>query len=177
MPTTPTTCREYVDTALGLLSSRRTWLVALLLAAMLPSQAYAQGPQDRTRIVLRGGWATELEAGAAGLAVRIPLGEVIELLPSADYIFVDVGDAWQGNIDASIRIGKRKLFYVGTGFAILNFKVGNAWNSDLGLNLFAGLAVETPGGRFGLLVEPRFTVRDGSDPFYVSLGVSYAFGS
>ena len=40
--------------------------------------------------------------------------------------------------------------------------------------LFAGLAVETPGGRFGLLVEPRYTLRDGSDPFWMTLGVSIA---
>lgn len=92
--------------------------------------------------------------------------------------FEEFREAAGGWVDASIRIGKRKLFYVGTGFAILNRKVNNAWSSDLGLNLFAGLAVETPGGRFGLLVEPRFTLRDtdGGNPFYVSLGVSYALG-
>jgi len=143
---------------------------------MVPILGHSQGLQNRTRIVLRGGWETERETGAAGVAVRIPVRAVVELIPSVDYFFVDVGDAWQGNIDASVRIGKRKLFYVGSGLAILNRKVNNAWNSDLGLNLFVGLAVETPGGRFGLLVEPRFTLRDGSDPFYVSLGVSYALG-
>jgi len=154
------------------------WIVVLAGAGMVPVTMHAQGLHNRTRIVLRGGWETEREAGAAGFAVRIPVGEVVELIPSVDYFFVDVGDAWQGNIDGSIRIGKRKLFYLGTGLAILNRKVNNAWNSDLGLNLFAGLAVETPGGRFGLLVEPRFTLRDtdGGNPFYVSVGASYALG-
>jgi len=144
---------------------------------MFPVATHAQGLQYRTRIVLRGGYDTEREAGGAGLAIRIPLAAAVELVPSGDYYFVDVGDAWQFNLDASIRLGKRGMFYLGTGLAAINRRTVT-WNTDFGLNLFGGLAVETPGGRFGLIVEPRFTLRDtdGGNPFYVSLGASIALG-
>jgi len=153
------------------------WIVVLAGAGMFPATTLAQGLENRTRIVLRGGYDTEREAGGAGLAIRIPLSNAVEIIPSGDYFFVDVGDAWQGNLDASIRFGKRGMFYLGTGLAVINRRTAT-WHTDVGLNLFGGLAVETPGGRFGLIVEPRFTLRDtdGGNPFYVALGVSIALG-
>ena len=109
--------------------------------------------------------------------MRIPLGRAVELIPSVDWFFVDVGDDWQGNIDIAYRFGSRQLFYLGGGLGVANRKINNVWNSRGGLNIFGGLAVETPGGRFGMLVEPRFTLlSESADVFWLTLGVSYAFG-
>lgn len=152
-------------------------LLASLIVTALPTSAPAQGLQGRTRIVLRGGYDTTRDAGGVGGAVRIPVGGAFEVIPSGDYYFVNRGDAWQANLDGAIRFGGRQLFYVGTGVAVLGRSVNGFSNTDVGWNLFAGLAVETPGGRFGLLVEPRYTLRDGSDPFWMTLGVSIALGS
>ena len=153
-----------------------TLLLASLILTALPTTALAQGLQGRTRIVLRGGYDTTRDAGGVGGAVRIPIGEAFEVIPSGDYFFVDFGDAWQANLDGAIRLGG-KLFYVGTGVAVLGRSVNGLSNTDVGWNLFAGLAAETPGGRFGIIVEPRYTLRDGSDPFWMTLGVSIAIGS
>ncbi len=152
-------------------------LLASLIVTALPTSAPAQGLQGRTRIVLRGGYDTTRDAGGVGGAVRIPVGGAFEVIPSGDYYFVNRGNAWQANLDGAIRFGGRQLFYVGTGVAVLGRSVNSRSNTDVGWNLFAGLAVETPGGRFGLLVEPRYTLRDGSDPFWMTLGISIALGS
>lgn len=152
-------------------------LLASLMVTALPTPAPAQGLQGRTRVVLRGGYDTTRDAGGVGGAVRIPVGGAFEVIPSGDYYFVNRGNAWQANLDGAIRFGGRQLFYVGTGVAVLGRSVNGLSNTDVGWNLFAGLAVETPGGRFGLLVEPRYTLRDGSDPFWMTLGVSIALGS
>ncbi len=149
-------------------------LLAALIVTALPTSAPAQGLQGRTRMVLRGGYDTTRDAGGIGGAIRIPVGGAFEIIPSGDYFFVDNGTAWQGNLDGAIRFGGRQLFYIGTGIAVLNHSITGFSNTDVGWNLFAGLAVETPGGRFGLLVEPRYTLRDGSDPFWMTLGVSIA---
>jgi len=154
-----------------------TLLLAALIVTALPTSASAQGLQGRTRIVLRGGYDTTRDAGGVGGAVRIPIGEAFEVIPSGDYFFVDLGDAWQANLDGAIRLGGGKLFYVGTGVAVLGRSFSGLSNTDVGWNLFAGLAAETPGGRFGIIVEPRYTLRDGSDPFWMTLGVSIAIGS
>ena len=153
--------------------------VALLLASIivmaLPASAVAQGLQGRTRIVLRGGYDTTRDAGGLGGAIRIPVAGAFEIIHSGDYFFVDRGTSWQGNLDGAIRFGGRQMFYIGTGIAVLNRSItGFSNNTDVGWNLFAGLAVETPGGRFGLLVEPRYTLAEGSDPFWMTLGVSIA---
>ena len=152
-------------------------LLASLIVMALPTTALAQGLQGRTRIVLRGGYDTTRDAGGVGGAVRIPIAGAFEIIPSGDYFFVNLGDAWQANLDGAIRFGGRQLFYVGTGVAVLGRNVNGFSNTDVGWNLFAGLAAETPGGRFGLVIEPRYTLRDGSDPFWLTLGVSIAIGS
>lgn len=152
-------------------------LLASLMVTALPTSTFAQGLQGRTRIVLRGGYDTTRDAGGIGGAVRIPIGASFEVIPSADFFIVDLGNAWQANLDGAIRFGDRGLFYVGTGVAVLGRSVNGLSNTDVGWNLFAGLAAETPGGRFGIIVEPRYTLRDGSDPFWMTLGVSIALGS
>ena len=149
-------------------------LLASLIVMTLPTSALAQGLQGRTRIVLRGGYDTTRDAGGLGGAVRIPIGGAFEVIPSGDYFFVDRGTAWQANLDGAIRFGGRQMFYLGTGIAVLNHSITGFSNTDMGWNLFAGLAVETPGGRFGLVVEPRYTLREGSDPLWMTLGVSIA---
>ena len=163
-------------TETGMVLTAAALLFASLIVMALPTSAVAQGLQNRTRIVVRGGYDTQRDAGGLGAAVRIPIGGAFELIPSGDYFFVSFGDAWQGNLDGAIRFGDRQLFYVGTGVAFLNRSINGISNSDVGWNLFAGLAAETPGGRFGLLVEPRYTLREGSDPFWITLGVSIALG-
>jgi len=161
-----------------LVQSAAPLLLATLIVTALPTSAPAQGLQGRTRIVLRGGYDTTRDAGGVGGAVRIPIGGAFEVIPSGDYFFVNRGDAWQANLDGAIRFGGRQLFYVGTGVAVLGRSVNGFSNTDdVGWNLFVGLAAETPGGRFGIIVEPRYTLRDGSDPFWMTLGVSIAIGS
>jgi hypothetical protein len=152
-------------------------LLATLIVTALPTSAPAQGLQGRTRIVLRGGYDSTRDAGGIGGAVRIPVAGAFEVIPSGDYFIVDLGDAWQANLDGAIRFGGSQLFYVGTGVAVLGRSFNGLSNTDVGWNLFAGLAAETPGGRFGIIIEPRYTLRDGSDPFWMTLGVSYAIGS
>lgn len=83
-------------TETGMVLTAAALLFASLIVMALPASALAQGLQGRTRIVVRGGYDTQRDAGGLGAAVRIPIGGAFELIPSGDYFFVSFGDAWQG---------------------------------------------------------------------------------
>jgi hypothetical protein len=162
---------------------------ALLFA---PNAARAQNRvPDRPRLAaraapeigVRGDYNFDLEAAGVGGQARLPVLNVAELLPSADYFFDHGTTSWQAGLDLAIRIGFRQALYAGAGAALVHrrFEEGAAAaveDSRFGTALFAGLATPRLAPmRLRPYVEARWVfVGDFPSEFAVLAGVNVRLG-
>ena len=130
---------------------------ALLVA--LPSLGAAQTSHAH----LGGRFTYDATNEMTGLGVQLsaPIGARLELYPSADFMFPDVGSRWVGNIDLKYRFpaAERPLwFYVGAGVGFDRRSFRDVHDTEAGLNLFTGL--EPLRGAVHPFMEVRLTAAD-----------------
>ena len=124
---------------------RRILTAAVLIAGVAGvSTASAQ----RAHFGFHGGYNTEMEKGAMGVQMQLPLASAIEFYPSFDYYFVDGGTQLGWNADIKFQAAGAPLYFGGG----LNLLTGNG-DSDTGFNLIGGL--ETRYGQTHPYVEVR----------------------
>lgn len=128
-----------------------------------------QGP---IQVGLRTGRDFENHAWSLGGQVQLPLRRNFELRPSADLFFPRHDKTgWQANGDAAIRLGQGGGLYAGGGIAFAHLNDGD---TETGYNLFFGLGTSPPDQRIKPFAEFRWTFLDGTSPFRLALGFSYA---
>lgn len=124
---------------------RRILTVVILLAcAAGVSRATAQ----RAHFGFHGGYNTDMERGALGVQMQMPLSPAIAFYPSFDYYLVDGGTRLGWNADAKVLAAGTPLYFGGG----LNLLTGGG-DSDAGFNLIGG--VETRYGETHPYVELR----------------------
>jgi len=134
--------------------------VALLLCAAGVTRAAAQ----RSHFGLHGGYNFDMEEGAIGAQMSLPLSASIELYPSFDYYFVNTGN-WLGfNGDLKFHTPGTPLYF-GGGLNILH----SSGNSDTGFDLFGGF--ETRYGQTHPYIEGRLLLHD-SSAFQLMFGLN-----
>jgi hypothetical protein len=94
---------------------------------------------------VRSGYDFDVDGVTVGAQLRLPVGPTIEVVPSADYLFVADATAWQVNADLMVRTGFLQLLYAGLGAALTHrpFSIGNVTiveEAEWGLNLLAGVS-------------------------------------
>jgi len=127
-----------------------TALVLLVCAAGV-TRATAQ----RSHFGLHGGYNFDIEEGAIGAQMHLPLTSSIELYPSFDYYFVGNGNLLGFNGDLKFRAPGAPLYFGGG----LNVLTGDG-NSDTGFNLLGGF--ETRYGQTHPYIEGRVLFHDSS---------------
>lgn len=133
---------------------------AAVLAALAAPAAHAQ--VGTNHIGPRIGYNIDAEVLTLGGQFSVPIGRRLEFYPSADIHLVDDGSMFGVNIDLKYRVPAQGMqwLYLGTGLGIIRRSIGDFSDSDIGLNLFAG--VESLSGRIHPFGEIRFLVADGS---------------
>jgi hypothetical protein len=108
------------------------------------------------------GYNFDYEALVLGAQYSAPLGPHLELYPSFNYFFVDVGSAWAVNLDLKYRLPVQNAnwLYVGGGLNVTRNKAGSYSHTDARANLIAG--AETLTGTFHPFGEIRLTAGHGS---------------
>jgi hypothetical protein len=124
---------------------------ALLLCAAGVTRAAAQ----RSHLGLHGGYNFDIEQGALGAQLSLPLSSSIELYPSFDYYFVSTGNYLGLNGDLKFHTPGAPLYF-GGGLNILNA----SGNSDMGVDLLGGF--ETRYGQTHPFIEGRVLFHDSS---------------
>ena len=143
-----------------------------------PGHAEAQQRirQNRVSIVsaepeagIRGGYDFRYKAAVLGGQVKLPLGQALDLMPSADYFF-GTAKRWEGNADAAIRLGKIQGMYAGGGW---HFGRG-----DHGPSVFFGLEPRRrlTGNQVHGYLETRW-IFEGPTRFQLLLGLNLALGA
>jgi hypothetical protein len=122
----------------------------------------AQAQTSRSHFGPRVSYQFDVEEVGLGVQLGLPVARHLEFYPSFDYFFVDPGSFWNLNGDIKYRLDGQQIrwLYVGTGLNIAHRSLGDADNTDAGLNLFGGL--ESLSGRIHPFAEFRFTVSDNS---------------
>ena len=148
----------------------RVAMVSLGLVCGLAGVTQAQ--TNRVHLGPRISYNFDLEDFAIGAQLSIPIANRFEFYPSFDYYFVDPGSAWGMNADLKYRFAPESLrwLYVGAGLNFTGVSVGDADDTDVGLNLLGG--VETLRGRVHPFGEFRATLGGGS---FVQLAVGLNF--
>ncbi len=161
---------------------RRT--IELILAAgalgLLPVTAFAQGRgrsafiQGPIEVGPRAGRDFENHAWSLGAVGRLPLGQKLELRPSADVFFPRHDKTgWQANGDADIKFGPGGTVYGGGGVAFVH--LGDD-RTRVGYNLFFGLIPAQAESRWQPFVEFRWTFVNGTSPFRLVAGFTRRLG-
>lgn len=179
------------------MSSRRWWTLpcVVVLAAGGAANLVAQQP-ERPRLGpelarrpapefgVRGAYDFDLKAGGVGAQLRVPLLNVMEIIPSGDYYFVSGSSAWQASLDLAVRWGFRQVLYAGGGGALVrrNFVTGvgqTTETSKAGTNLFVGAAIpRLSRARFRPYAEMRWTfVSNYPSEMQAMAGINVWFGS
>jgi hypothetical protein len=102
---------------------------------------------QRSHFGFHGGFNTEMEKGAVGIQMQLPLSSAIEFYPSVDY-YLDSGTQWGWNADVKFQAAGAPLYFGGG----LNVLTGGG-DSDAGFNLIGG--IETRYGETHPYVEVR----------------------
>ncbi len=176
MPSNPNRIRRVV--AWSVLAS------LTLVATTLTAQARrGRAPNTFERTVeagIRTGYDFDTEDWAIGLQARLPIAQILELIPSGDYFFVDNGNSFQLNADLAIPLAPRGALYAGGGAGLWIRDPGLPGvetQTKLGLNLLVGLE---PGrlrrSRVRWFVEARWFAIDGDNPFRLAAGVNFPLG-
>lgn len=134
--------------------------VALLVGAAGVTRAAAQ----RAHFGVHGGYNFDIEEGAFGAQLSLPLSSSIELYPSFDYYFVNSGSQLGFNGDLKVHTPGRPLYF-GGGLNILH----SSGSSDTGFDLFGGF--ETRSGETHPYIEGRALFHD-SSAFQLMFGLN-----
>lgn len=139
-------------------------ILKLVLTAALTVGLTVTASAQTSRLHLgpRIGYNFDAEALTVGAQLSVPVGRHLEFYPSFDYHDVDRGSLYTINLDIKYRVAASNAdwLYLGTGLGIATRSVGDADNSDAGLNLFLG--AESLRGRIHPFGEARVMIADGS---------------
>jgi hypothetical protein len=133
---------------------------ALLMCAAGVTRAAAQ----RSHFGLHGGYNFDMEEGAFGAQLSLPLSSSIELYPSFDYYFVNTGNLLGFSGDLKFHTPGAPLYF-GGGLNVLH----SSGNSDTGFDLLGGF--ETRYGQTHPYVEGRVLFHD-SSAFQLMFGLN-----
>ena len=132
----------------------------LLLGAAGVSRAAAQ----RAHFGFHGAYNTEMNRGALGAQVQMPIASRLEFYPSFDYYFVDTGNELGLNADLKYRAAPP--LYFGGGLNILS----GGGTSDAGADLIGGF--ETRAGQAHPYAEARALLH-GSTSWQFLFGLNF----
>lgn len=155
---------------------RRTARIGVTVLALLGVMSQVTRAQtNRLHIGPHIGYNFDVEELLVGAQFSVPVANRLELYPSFDYYFVEVGSLWAINADLKWRVARDrpKWLYVGAGLNITRSGVGSIHDTDAGLNLFTG--VESLRGRIHPFAEGRLTIRDNTG-FQLQGGLNITFG-
>jgi hypothetical protein len=99
---------------------------------------------------VRGGFYSDADAGFLGVELLAPVTRQWYFNPNLEYVFVDDGSLWTGNLDFHYDFPTRNPYYLwaGGGAAVVRSTIDppagcrrcdSDSNTDLGLNLLAGV--------------------------------------
>jgi hypothetical protein len=128
---------------------------------------------------IRGGRDFDAEVWTLGMQFRMPLGPWgrIQLVPSADLIFLDESTAWQVNVDGSLELLPEGMLYGGGGLAILSTEVAEGeMERFTGWGLHIGTKPQMYAVRVRPYVEARWTFIEGDGLFRLVLGLNVPIG-
>lgn len=123
----------------------RVLAIAMFFLALVP----AAGRAD-VDFGVRGGLYSDAEAGFVGVELLTPVTRKWYFNPNFEYVFVDDGDLYTGNLDFHYDFDTRNPFYLwaGAGAAIIRSEIDpppfcrrcdSDAETDLGLNLLGGI--------------------------------------
>ena len=116
----------------------------------------------------------ENHAWSAGALARIPVGQRLELRPSADAFFPKDGKTgWQANGDADIPFVPGGTVYGGAGIAFVHL---NGDKTRTGYNLFFGLIPSSAQTGWKPFLEFRWTFVHDTSPFRLVGGITHRIG-
>lgn len=109
-----------------------------------------------------------------GMQFRMPLAARgwIQLMPSADLIFLEESTAWQVNVDANIELLPAGMLYGGGGLAILGTEVDEDMERFTGWNLHLGVKPQIYAVRVRPYIEGRWTFIEDASRFRLILGLN-----
>ena len=140
-------------------------VLAALLACTVPARA------QRAHIGPHAGYDFDRNVGLAGGQMTLPLSRYVELYPSLDVYFVDVGTLIGFNGDLKLRLqpGMPLQLYVGGGVNALRAHAGSTSNTDTGWDLLGG--IETRLGYSHPYIEGKVLEHNGST-FQLMAGIN-----
>ncbi len=105
----------------------------------------------------------------AGAGLRIGAGP-ITIIPNAEYYFVDRGNTYTANLDATLSIFPLVYAGAGLGMIILDPENGDSKTNELA-NLMVGVGLDrAPLKPFAQL---KYVFTDGTDPVVVTIGARF----
>lgn len=140
---------------------RRILTIAMLLAC---AAGVTRASAQRAHFGFHGGYNTDMNRGALGAQIQMPIASAIEFYPSFDYYFVDTGNQLGWNADIKFRAAPP--LYFGGGLNVLT----GGGNSDAGVNLIGGL--ETRYGQAHPYAEMRALLH-GSTSLQLLMGLNF----
>jgi hypothetical protein len=133
----------------------------LLLAVLLGMAVTTAAAAQRAHLGFRAGYNFDRDDASLGGQVQLPIGSMIELYPSFDYYFAEVGSAVAFNADLKFRPGNTSsVLYLGGGLNMMRTSSGDASDMDTGGNLFMG--IESRLGQTHPFFEVRGLLREQS---------------
>ncbi len=127
---------------------------------------------------IRGGRDFEAESWMLGMQFRMPIGPMgrLQLMPSADLIFLEESTAWQVNVDANIELLPEGTLYGGGGLAILSTEADEDMERFTGWNLHLGVKPPMPGVRVLPYIEGRWSIIEDESRFRLVAGLNVPIG-
>ena len=153
----------------------KTTLAIVLALGLTTGVSGAAQAQGRSHIGPQLGYNFDYEALVIGGQFSAPIGQHLEFYPSFNYYFVDAGSLFAVNVDPKFRlpIEHPNWLYVGGGLNLARASLGGASNTDVGVNLIAG--VETRTGNVHPFGEFRLSAHNGSTIQLVG-GLNFTLG-
>lgn len=150
--------------------------VALMLALAVGGEsAEAQGRGQALRRAapeagLRIGYDFSSKGPGIGGQIKVPLAQVLDIMPSADFVVTGTRNGWQVNVDGALRMGRYQALYLGGGVGIAN--------GSPEPNIFAGLSPKRriPGRQANGYFEGRWTLTQPAR-FMIVLGINFRGGA
>ena len=154
-------------------SKLRGVVLAVLLVPAIAAVAHTQ--TDRMHIGPHVAFEFDNQDFAIGAQFSVPVAKRLEVYPSFDYYFVDIGSLWALNADLKWRVARERpdWLYLGTGLNISRSTNGNLHHTDAGLNLIVG--VESLKGKVHPFGEGRLIVSD-ETRFQLAAGLNFTLG-
>lgn len=123
---------------------------------------------------VRGGRDFDAESWMLGMQFRMPLAARgwIQLMPSADLIFLEESTAWQVNVDANVELLPAGMLYGGGGLAILSTEVDEDMERVTGWNLHLGVKPQVYAVRVRPYIEGRWSIIEDESRFRLVLGLN-----